>query len=125
MLPRLSLAVPILMIAVGAGRLLTVHGFWPGVDWVWTLGLAMVGVLAFLVGGLTKLSVVVGPFCLVAAALSVARQSQLLGLETEAALLLILFGLLLLVAQHPSIPAAPTQPPTPAPVEEPAKKVRL
>jgi hypothetical protein len=126
MAPRtLSLAVPILIIAVGTGRLLTVQGFWPGIDWVWTLGLAIVGVLAFVVAGLTKLSVVVGPFFLATAALSVLRQSQMLGLETEAAILLIWFGVLLLIAQHPAIPAAPTQPAPVEPVADSPKKLRL
>ena len=70
-----TLIVPLLMIAVGAGWLLSAIGVAPDIDWVWTLGLAVVGLLTFAVGGFDKMTVVVGPFFLLASMISVLRQS--------------------------------------------------
>ena len=76
-----AIVVPILIITVGLGWLLTVQGVMPGVDWVWTLGLAVIGVLALVVRGIDKRSVVIGPFCLTASMLSVLRQRQLVSVS--------------------------------------------
>src|SRR5262249_24490709 len=69
------LVIPILIIIVGVGWLLTAQGFGPGINWVWTLGLAAIGILTFLLSGFDKVSVVVGPFFLVSSLLSVLRQT--------------------------------------------------
>jgi hypothetical protein len=101
---RASLIIPILTIAVGVGQLLTVKGYGAGVNWVLTLGLASIGVLAFLVAGFNKASVVLGPFFLLAALLSWLRQSGRMSLDTEVPVLVIGLGVLLLVAHLPAIP---------------------
>lgn len=98
-----TLIVPLVLIAVGLGWLLTELEVLPGIDWVWTLGLAVVGVLAFLVSGVDKLSIVLGPFFLVAAGLSLLRQRNLITLEVELPILVILAGVLLLIARMPAI----------------------
>ncbi len=99
------LMLGIMIITVGVGWLLTAKGVVPGIDWVWTLGLAVVGVLTFVLsGGLDKLSVLVGPFFLVASVLSVLRQSGRMKIDTEVPLLVILLGVLVIVAQLPMIP---------------------
>lgn len=41
---RSSIAIPFLIIAVGLGWLLTSHHIIPGVDWIWILGMGVVGV---------------------------------------------------------------------------------
>lgn len=46
-----SVVVPILLITVGFGWLLTAQEVIPGVNWVWVLGLGIVGVLTFALGG--------------------------------------------------------------------------
>src|SRR5947207_1650458 len=51
---RRSLIIPVLLITVGTGWLLTTLGVAPRVDWVWTLGLVIVGLLAFVVGGIAR-----------------------------------------------------------------------
>ncbi len=102
---RGALVVPILIITVGIGWLLTTQNIVPGIDWVWSLGLAVAGLLTLLAGGLDKVSVVVGPFFLVASVLSVLRQTGRLSLDTEVPILVILVGVLLLVARMPTIPA--------------------
>lgn len=99
-----TLIVPLLMIAVGAGWLLTAIGLAPGIDWVWTLGLATVGLLTFAVGGFDKFSVVTGPFFLAASVVSVLRQTGRLAIDVEVPILTILLGVLLLVARSPAIP---------------------
>jgi hypothetical protein len=65
-----TLVVPILLITLGAGWLLTTLGVVPEVNWVWTLALALVGVLTLAIGGLDKVTIVVGPFFIIASCLS-------------------------------------------------------
>jgi hypothetical protein len=99
-----TLIPPILLITVGAGWLLTTLGIAPDIDWVWTLGLAIAGVLTFVLGGFDKVTVVVGPFFIVASCLSLLRQTGRLPLNVEVPLLVILAGVLLLLARSPSVP---------------------
>ena len=99
------LILAILIITVGIGRLLTALAIGPGINWVWSLGLAIIGLLAFVVGGrLDKWNVIIGPFFLIASFLSILRQSGTLNIEIEVPILLIVFGVLLFVAQLSSIP---------------------
>jgi hypothetical protein len=120
--------IPILIIVVGLGWLLTAQGFDPGINWVWTLGLGVIGVLTFVVSGFDKFSVVLGSFFLLASLLSVLRQTGSLRLDIEVPILVISIGGLLLVAQLPAIPKpawfVPTAPPL-AQEPSPPKKLRL
>ena len=103
--PRGPIALAVLIIPVGVGWLLTAQGLGPGIDWVWTLGLGVTGVLVFVLsGGVDKVSVIVGPFFLVGSLLSVLRQTNQLRLDVEVPVLVIVVGVLLLVAQMPFIP---------------------
>jgi hypothetical protein len=97
--------VPILLIILGTGWLLTTLKVVPQVDWVWTLGLAFTGVLVFLLSGFDKVSVAVGPFFLIAAGLSVLRQTGRLHTNIEVPILVITAGVLMLVAHLKWIPA--------------------
>ena len=99
-----TLLFPVLLITVGVGWLLTTLGVAPGIDWVWTLGLAVVGLLTIAVGGIDKVTVVVGPFFLVASCLSLLRQTDRLSLDVEVPILVIMAGVLLLIARSPAIP---------------------
>ena len=101
---KTSLIVPILLITVGVGWLLTTLGVAPGIDWVWTLAVAVVGILTFVIGGIDKLTIVVGPFFVIASILSVLRQTNRISLDIEVPILVILSGTLLLIARLPSIP---------------------
>jgi hypothetical protein len=102
---RAPLVIPILIIVVGVGWLLTAKGFGPGINWIWTLALATIGILTFVLSkGFDKSSVVIGPFFLLATLLSVLRQTDQLSLEIEVPVLVISIGALLLVAQLPAIP---------------------
>jgi hypothetical protein len=102
--PRQSLLLPILLVIVGVGWLLTSLGVLPGIDWVWTSSLAAVGILPFVLSGIDKVTVVIGPFFLAASLLSVLRQSDRLPLNIEMPVLVILLGALLMVARMRAIP---------------------
>jgi len=101
---RKTLILPFLLIAVGAGWLLTTLGVAPGIDWIWTLGLAIVGLLTLAVSGIDKVSVVIGPLFIFASSLSILRQTGRLRFDVEIPILVILAGVLLLVARMPAIP---------------------
>ena len=77
----------------------------PQVDWAWTLAVAAVGVLAFVMGGIDKVTIVVGPFFIVASCLSLLRQTGRMSIDKEVPLLVITAGVLLLLARIKSIPA--------------------
>jgi len=125
---RASLVIPILIIVVGVGWLLTAKGVSPGVNWIWTLGLGVIGILTFVVSkGFDKVSVVIGPFFLLASLLSVLRQTGQLSVEIEVPLLVISVGALLLAAQLPAVPKPSWFVAPPPPPQEPSalKKLRL
>jgi len=103
--PKGLLVLSIFIITIGIGDLLTTLGFLPGVDWVWTLALGIVGILTIVLsGGFDKVSVVVGPFLIAASVLSILRQMGQLDPKVEASLVVILIGVLLLVSQSSLVP---------------------
>jgi hypothetical protein len=122
---RAPLVIPILIIVVGVGWLLTVRGFGPGINWVWTLGLGTIGILTFVLSGFDKVSVVIGPFFLLSSLMSVLRQTASLGLDMEVPVLVITIGVLLLFAQLPAIPKPGWFVPIPAEDPVAPKKLRL
>jgi hypothetical protein len=99
-----TLILPLLLITVGTGWLLTTMGVAPGVNWIWTLGLAIVGLTAFVVSGFDKVTIVIGPFMIIASCLSLLRQTGRLEFDVEIPLLVILAGVLILLARLPAIP---------------------
>lgn len=102
---RGPLILAILIITVGVGWLLTAWGYAPGINWIWTLGLGVIGVLTFILsGGIDKLSIVIGPFFLVGSMLSVLRQTERLKIDIELPILVILIGVLIFIAQLRIIP---------------------
>lgn len=100
-----SLLFPIILITVGVGWLLTTLGVVPGIDWVWTLGLAAFGFLTIAVGGFDKFTMVVGPFFIIASCMSTMRQTNRINIDIEIPILVIISGVLLLVVRSPSIPS--------------------
>jgi hypothetical protein len=101
---RSSLILGVLLVAVGGGWLLSSLGFIPTVDWAWTLGLAVVGVLAVALSGFDKVSFVVSGFFGLASLFSIFRQTRLLSMDVEVPLLVLSAGLLLLMARSRAIP---------------------
>lgn len=101
---RQTIVLPVLLISIGCGWLLSVLGVVPDINWVWTLGLAVFGFLTFAVGGFDKMTVVVGSFFIVTSCLSVMRQTGRLAIDVEVPILVMVSGVLMLIARHPSIP---------------------
>lgn len=99
-----QLLVPSLIILVGVGWLLNALNLFPAVDWIWTLTLAGAGVLSLLLGGLNRLTVVVGPFLLACALCSIFRQMGQLEVKYEMPILVIVLGVLLLISQLSRLP---------------------
>lgn len=101
-----TLAVPLLMIVVGIGWLLsTLNIFPPENNWIWTAGLAAAGIMPFAISGVDKVNVVIGPWFLSASVLSVLRQSGQLTFDVEVPILVIVGGLLMIVARSPAFPS--------------------
>jgi hypothetical protein len=119
---RKSLIVPLLLIVLGTGWLLTALGIMPRVDWVWTLAVAAIGVLALVIGGIDKVTVVVGPFFILASCLSLLRQTGRMSINIEVPVLVIAAGVLLLLARMPAIPAPSWLDPTREPERESQRK---
>ena len=102
-----TLIPPFLLIALGTGWLLTTLGVVPAIDWIWTLGLAITGVLFFVMGGFNKFTFVGGSFFVCTSLFSAMRQTGQLALNTEVPILVILSGVLMLIAHSSAIPNAP------------------
>jgi len=104
MTDKKTLVVPVLLITLGIGWLLTTLGVVPEINWVWTLGVALVGVLTIAIEGFDKVTAVVGPFFILASCLSILRQTGRLSIDLEVPVLVIAAGVLLLIARLPAIP---------------------
>lgn len=103
--PKKPIVLGILIMTVGLGWLLTAQGVGEGINWVWTLGLGVVGILTFVLsGGIDKASIVIGPIFITGSILSILRQSGQLKSDIEIPLMVILIGLLLILAQLRQIP---------------------
>lgn len=101
---RSSLVLGFLLVAVGGGWLLSSLGFIPPIDWAWTLGLAVIAVLAVALSGFDKVSFVVSGFFGLASGCSALRQLGALTADVEVPLLVLVAGVLLLLARSPGIP---------------------
>lgn len=101
---RKRFVVPIIVILLGVTWLLNVLKIIPGVDWIWTVGLAAVGILTLAVGGINRLTVVIGPFFIVASVCSILRQTGRLEIDREIPILTIVLGCLLLLVQLIKLP---------------------
>jgi hypothetical protein len=99
-----ALVVPVLVILLGVTWLLNVLEVIPGVDWIWTGGLAALGLLVMVAGGINKLTLVFGPFLMVASVCSILRQTGRLSLDLEVPILTIVLGFLLLLVQLLKLP---------------------
>ena len=99
-----ALAVPVLVITLGVAWLLTSLKVLPGVDWVWTGGLGICGILILAVSGFNKFSIVVGPFLLIGSVFSVLRQTGRFAVDIELPILFIIFGVLLLISYLAPLP---------------------
>jgi hypothetical protein len=101
---RQPLIFGISLIALGAGWLLNNLQITPDVNWVWTLGLGIAGIAFVVTGGINKVTIILGPFLVVASVLSYLRQNGELSAAYEMPGLTALLGILLLLSYIRIIP---------------------
>jgi len=75
------------------------------VDWLWTGGLAVVGILMLVIGTIDKLKGVLGPFLIIASICSILRQTERLSIDKEIPILVIVLGILLVIVNVINFPA--------------------
>ena len=105
---RSNLVIAILIIGFGVAWLLNVLQVLAGVDWIWTIGLGLTGALTLVFGGVNKLTQVIGPFLVFAAALSIFSQLGHMSLDIELPILMVLLGVLLVRVHIRSLPSPET-----------------
>jgi hypothetical protein len=92
------IVISMLVIALGVAWLLNTLNIIASVDWVWTLGLAVAGILIIALGERSKLTFVIGPFLVISSIFSVLRQTGRIRVNIEFPILFIVLGLLMLIA---------------------------
>jgi hypothetical protein len=103
--PRKTLVAPILVITVGVAWLLMTLQVIAPVNWVWTMGLAVAGIVTLVGSGVDRLTIVVGPLLILASLASVLRQTGRLSIEHEVPCLVIAMGVLMLIGRALSVPS--------------------
>jgi hypothetical protein len=106
-----AIAGSLIIIALGAAWLLNTMGVFPDINWIWTLGLALSGLVILGAGGLNRTTIVAGPLLLIASVLSVLRQTNKLNFNQEVPILVIVLGILILIAQFTPLSPAGAAPP--------------
>lgn len=94
----------IVVVGLGTAWLLDALNALPNIDWLLTISLFLVGALVLMFGGINRLSLIVGPFFLVAGLTSLARQMGILHRELEMPVLVISLGALLLIMNLLPVP---------------------
>ena len=95
---KTGIVFAVAIMALGVAWLLNDVGILPAVEWVWTLGLAVMGILIVVIHGFDKVTAVIGPFLVIGSFFSILRQTGQILVNYEVPILFIIFGVLLLVA---------------------------
>jgi hypothetical protein len=96
--------LPITLIVIGSVWLVWRMGWFPDKDWLIGLGFVAGGVATLMMDGITRNSVVTGPFLIGVGLAWLARDQYRISWSLILPLLLILLGGLMLLARLPSIP---------------------
>lgn len=99
------LALPVLVMAIGVGWLLTNLNILPGVNWVWTGGLGVLGVATLAVCGIDRFTAVMGPFFIISSVASILRQTGRVSMDVEVPGLFIAFGALWMLSAMLPLPS--------------------
>ena len=91
--PRL-LVMPLVVVAVGTAWLLDTMGLLPSFSMVWIGAWIGAGIVLIVTNGLTRTSVMWGPFLIAIGVCSYLRQREVISWEQEMPILVILLGLL-------------------------------
>ena len=97
-------SLPITLIVVGVAWLLWYYRLFPDIDWIIAAGLVAGGIAIFVLDGLTKTSVVTGPFLIAAGIAWTLHDRARVSWFVLLPALLIILGVLMLVARSPKIP---------------------
>jgi hypothetical protein len=99
-----AVAIPLLIVALGANWLFDSLGTFPAIEWTWTGNIATLGIYALLFRRWNRINFVVGMLLVIAALLSLLQQNGAIREVIEAPFLMIVFGGLLLVAKFARVP---------------------
>jgi hypothetical protein len=97
-------ALPVTLIIVGSAWLLWYYRLFPDVDWIIAAGMAAGGVAILLLDGITKKSLVSGPFLIASGIAWALHDRWRVTWTVLIPTLLIVLGVLMLIARRPSIP---------------------
>jgi hypothetical protein len=114
--PMRNAGLPITLIVVGCAWLLWHFRLFPDLDWIIAAGLIAAGIAILLLDGITKTSVVSGPFLIAGGISWVLHEEWRVTWSVLLPSLLVLLGVLMLIARREAIPerrARRAQPPTP------------
>lgn len=101
---RRRFIVPVLVTVSGLTWLMNVLNIIPEVNWLIVGGLATIGVLVLFVGGVNKLTVVFGPFLMIASVCSLLTYTGALERGRGIPVLMVALGGLLLLSQVLKVP---------------------
>ena len=101
---RMKFVAPIAVVLLGISWLLDTWDVVAGVNWILTVGLVTAGVGVLVVGGIDKLTVVVGPFLIAVSVCRFLVRIGSLGECVERPAYVIILGCLLLLVQVARIP---------------------
>lgn len=87
-----KLVLPMSIVIIGLGSLLSALDLLPRLAWLWVAVLALAGVVTLIVDRLAKFNLTIGLFLIYSALMSLLRQSGVIGLRIEVPLLVIGFG---------------------------------
>src|SRR6186997_1816974 len=100
----MSIVFPVLFITLGVGWLLTVVAVDPRIHWIPVLGMAVIGILTLILGGLDKVTLCIGPFLIICTSFALARQTGHISVEVMLPCLVTIAGVLMLIAHFLPVP---------------------
>ena len=103
-LERMKFAAPIIVVLLGVSWLIDTWDVVAGVNLVLTVGLAAAGVCVPVIGGIDKLTVVVGSFLIAVSVCRFLSRIGSLGEGVEKPIYVIILGCLLLLVQVARLP---------------------
>jgi hypothetical protein len=96
--------LPVTLIIVGSAWLLWYFRLFPDIDWIIAAGLVAGGVAILFLDGITKKSIVAGPFLIAGGISWTLHDRWRMPWTVLIPTLLILLGVLMLIARRPNIP---------------------
>lgn len=96
--------ISLLTIGLGAAWLLNLFPAVPNANWIWTMGLGLAGLLILAVCGFNKVTIVTGPFLIIAAIMSILRLTGRIEMQQEMPGLMIALGVLMLMSPIAPVP---------------------